>query len=72
MAFLKQKTDEKSSVSVNRRRLENPAAPVFLRTKWRSNGQAMPALGAASANHRTAPAGSHPDEKTMSAFAADY
>jgi hypothetical protein len=37
-----------------------------------SNGQTMPTLGAAGADHRAAPTGSHADEKAMRAFAANH
>jgi hypothetical protein len=47
-----------------------PVAPGFpAQAGWRSNGQALPTLGAASANHRAAAARRHADEKAMSALA---
>jgi hypothetical protein len=43
-----------------------------VRVEWRSNGQATPTLGAAGADYRASPTGSHTNEKAMGAFAANY
>jgi hypothetical protein len=82
MALPKPKTDEKSSVLVNRWCLGNPAERFSGKTaiKWCpnrcpsgcSNGQTVPALGAARADDRPASAGRHANEKAMSAFAANH
>ena len=50
-----------------------PDAPgPVLQSKWSSNGQAMPSLGTAGADHGTAATGSHTDEEAMSTLTADY
>ena len=41
-------------------------------SEWSSNGQTMPSLGTAGADHGTAALGGHTDEKAMSAFTADH
>ena len=46
-----------------------PDDPAWV--KWRSNGQTVPALGAAGTDHGATAAGGHADEKTVRAFTPD-